>query len=79
MISAATGALISTIVLDEDILISFKSVQGLIIYSFYVYWVYYRDYLQFGHAAILEKKLNIILLRSINLEFTTKALVAQEY
>ena len=28
MISAATGALISTIVLDEDILISFKNVQG---------------------------------------------------
>lgn len=37
MISAATGALISTIVLDEDILISFKNVQGFDYHNIHFY------------------------------------------
>jgi CIC family chloride channel protein len=37
MISAATGALISTIVLDEDILISFKSVEGFDYHNLHFY------------------------------------------
>lgn len=39
MISAATGALISTIVLDEDILISFKSVQNFDYHNIHFYVV----------------------------------------
>lgn len=37
MISAATGALISTIVLDEDILISFKNVEGFDYHNLHFY------------------------------------------
>ena len=37
MISAATGALVSTIVLDEDILISFKNVEGFDYHNLHFY------------------------------------------
>tara|TARA_B110000503_G_scaffold127076_1_gene196411 strand:- start:382 stop:2073 length:1692 start_codon:yes stop_codon:yes gene_type:complete len=69
MISAATGALISTIVLDEDVLISFKSVEVFDYYNihFYVllgllsglFSIYYARYFRKIEHYFAKSKLSI--------------------